>query len=148
MSGCLACELTATNGAPGGCIHESAHWYVDHTVGALGVGTLIARPKRHVLHVAELEPDEAAELGPLLQQATAVVTELAGPDQVYVTLWSHAGGRPGHIHFVVQPVTRAQVAEHGLHGPALQLAMFDRGEAPDPGAAAAFAERARAAWPS
>jgi hypothetical protein len=44
-----------------------------------------------------------------------------------------------HIHFVVQP-------EHDgeRHGPRLQVAMFDRGELPDAGEAAAFAERARA----
>ena len=105
------------------------------------------RPKRHVVHVADLEPDEAAALGPLLRQATAVVTELVEPDQVYVTLWSHAGGEPGHIHFVVQPVTREQMDEHGTYGPHLQVEMFDRRQSPDPEAMAEFAERARAAWP-
>ncbi len=140
--------MTATGGAPDGLIHETTGWVVDHCVGPLGIGTLIVRPKRHVVHVADLGEDEAAELGPLLRQTTAVVTELVRPEQVYVTLWSHAGGAPGHIHFVVQPVTRAQMEEHGTYGLHLQVAMFDRREAPDPAAIAEFAARARAAWPT
>ena len=148
MTDCLACDLTARDGAPGGCIHQTTYWYVDHTIGALGVGTLIVKPKRHVLHIADLDAAEVAELGPVLRQASAVVSELVQPDQVYVTLWSHADGAPGHIHFVVQPVTREQMDATGQYGPRLQVEMFDRGVAPDPEAAAAFAERARATWPN
>ena len=147
MSDCWVCEMTAANGVPGGTIHETARWVIDHCVGPLGIGTLIVRPKRHVVRVADLSAAEAGELGMLLRQATAVVTELVQPDQVYVTLWSHAGGAPGHIHFVVQPVTREQMEEHGMYGPQLQVEMFALNEAPDPAAMAAFADRARAAWP-
>ena len=147
MTDCWVCEMTAANGVPGGTIHETAHWIVDHCVGPLGIGTLIVRPKRHIVHVADLEPDEAAELGPLLTRTTGVVTELLQPDQVYVNLWSHAGATPGHIHFVVQPITRAQMDKTGLFGPRLQVEMFELDEKPDPGAMAEFAERARAAWP-
>ena len=140
--------MTAANGVPGGTIHETRAWILDHCVGPLGIGTLIVRPKRHVVHVADLEPDEATELGPLLRHAATVVTELVEPAQVYVTLWSHAGGEPGHIHFVVQPVTQGQVDEFGMYGPALQLEMFSRKVAPDPSEMAVFADRARAVWPA
>jgi hypothetical protein len=68
---------------------------------------------------------------------------LASAEQVYVCLWSHAGGTPGHVHFVVQPVTSAQKEAAGAYGSALQLAMLERGQAPDPAAVEAFAERAR-----
>jgi diadenosine tetraphosphate (Ap4A) HIT family hydrolase len=136
---CLACDTVG----PGGVIARTDGWIVDHCVGPLGVGTLIVKPKRHVLHVADLHTSEAAELGPLLQRVAAVVTELASPEQVYVCLWSHAGGEPGHIHFVVQPVGRELMAETGDHGPRLQVAMFDRGEPPDEAAAATFAAAAR-----
>jgi diadenosine tetraphosphate (Ap4A) HIT family hydrolase len=145
--------MTAAGDVPGGVIHETGRWVIDHCVGPLGIGTLIVRPKRHVVHVADLEDDEAAELGPLLRRTTAVVTQLVVPDQVYVTLWSHAGGepgeaKPGHIHFVVQPVTRELIDEIGERGPHLQVAMFDRRKDPDPDAMAEFADRARAAWPA
>ena len=147
MEGCLACDLaTGRLPLPGGVIHEADHWLVEHCVGPLGVGALIVKPKRHVTRVSELDGDEARELGPLLQQSAAVVDELVAPEQVYTCLWSHAGGRPVHIHYVVQPVTRSQMDEHGTYGPALQVAMFDRGELPPENEVEAFADRARAAF--
>ncbi|MFL6056322.1 MAG: hypothetical protein ACJ72W_25995, partial [Actinoallomurus sp.] len=75
-------------------------------VGPLGVGTLMVKPLRHVVHVAHLDEAESAALGPLLRRTAAVVTEVVRPEQVYVCLWSHAGGVPGHIHFIVQPVSK------------------------------------------
>lgn len=56
----------------------------------------------------------------------------AGRQQVYNCLWSHADGLPGHIHYVVQPVTKKQMADYGAHGPSLQVGMFTAGEVPDP----------------
>ena len=92
---------------------------------------------------------EAAELGRLLQETSAVVAELERPEQVYVTLWSHADALPGHIHFVVQPVTHARMTEQGgRRGARLQVEMFDRKVYPDLTAAEAFADQARAVWPS
>ena len=136
---CLACEAQA----PGGRILETPGWIVEHTVGSLGVGTLIVKTRRHVLHVGDLTDDEAAELGPLLRRVAAAVSEIAKPSQVYVCLWSHENRQPGHIHFVIQPVSRELMNDLDAHGPRLQVALFDRGEPPDPDAAAAFAARAR-----
>lgn len=149
MATCLACDVNEGRApAPGGVILDTGRWVVDHTVGSLGVGTLIVKPRRHVLHVGDLDDEEAAELGPLLQRVAAAVQEVAKPSQVYVCLWSHEGRKPGHIHFVVQPVTGELMAELDAHGPRLQAALFDRAEQPDPVAAAEFAGRARAllAW--
>jgi diadenosine tetraphosphate (Ap4A) HIT family hydrolase len=129
---------------PGGVIYEGAHWLVEHCVGPLGVGTLIVKPKRHVTRVSELTSDEAAEIGPLLRRSAAVVDELIGPEQVYTWLFSHAGGIPVHLHYVVQPATRSAMDEFGDYGPHLTVAMFDRGELPDPDEVEAFADRARA----
>jgi len=129
--------------APGGVVLETDYWVVNHTVGALGLGTLIVKTRRHVVHVSELNDREAAELGPLLQRVAAAVAEIAAPSQVYVCMWSHEGRRPGHIHFVVQPVTDELMAELDTHGPRLQITLFERGEPPDPDASAAFAARAR-----
>lgn len=144
MPGCLACDLAAgRQPLPGGVIHEGQHWYVEHCVGPLGVGTLLVKPKRHITRVSQLTETEATELGPLLHRAASVVDELLSPEQVYVCLWSHAGGQPVHIHYVVQPVTSALIAEHDAHGPRLQVAMFDQGEPPPAREVAAFADRAR-----
>jgi diadenosine tetraphosphate (Ap4A) HIT family hydrolase len=145
MEGCLACDLAAgRRPLPGGIIHHEGGWDVTHCIGPLGVGTLIVVPRRHVLHVWELDAAESAALGPLLQRTTAIVRELTEPEQVYVTLWSHAGGVPGHVHFVVQPATRATMDEWGgAYGLRLQVAMFDRARVPPDDEAAAFADRAR-----
>ena len=142
---CLACDLRDGRlPLPGGRIHEAGGWIVEHTVGSLGLGTLIVKPVRHVVRVAELDEDEAATLGPLLRRVASVVDELTKPEQVYVALWSHADAVPRHLHFVVQPVTRSTMDEFGLHGAKLQVAMFDRGELPDEREVEAFADRARA----
>jgi diadenosine tetraphosphate (Ap4A) HIT family hydrolase len=146
MEGCFACDLAeGRTPLPGGVIHQTEHWLVEHCVGPLGVGTLIVKPRRHVVHVWQLESDEAAELGSLLQETTSVVADLSEPDQVYVCLWSHQGGAPVHIHFVVQPVTAEQRDRYGT-GPGLQAAMFSAQEPLPEDMVEAFAEHARAAF--
>jgi ATP adenylyltransferase len=145
--GCLACDLNRGRRAvPGGRILATDYWIVEHCVGPLGVGTLIVKPERHVLHVADLDVEESAELGPLLRRTAATVTEVVRPEQVYVCLWSHQDGVPGHIHFVVQPVTRAAIERFGALGPALQAAMFADGTLPPEPEVVAICERLRAAW--
>jgi diadenosine tetraphosphate (Ap4A) HIT family hydrolase len=140
---CLACELASgRRELPGGLIHAWYHWVAEHCIGPLGVGTLIVKPKRHVVHLWELTQAEAEELGRALQQTAEVLAELTKCDQIYVSLWSHSGGVPGHIHFVVQPVTREQHERHG-GGAALQSAMFAAAVAPPRDQVEAFADRAR-----
>lgn len=112
-------------------------------MGPLGPGCLIVKPKRHVTAVADLEPAETMELGPLLHRASSVARDLVGADQVYNCLWSHADGVPGHIHYVVQPVTADQIQSFGCYGPSLQVAMFGAGTVPDTEAVGLLADRAR-----
>ena len=146
VPGCLACDLVSgATPLPGGTIHRTDRWVVEHTVGPLSLGTVIVKPIRHVTHVADLEPTEIAQLGTLLHQTAAAVTELAKPEQVYVCLWSHADRQPWHIHFVVQPVDADAMRRFDSYGPALQVAMFRSGELPPAPEVEAFASRA-AAW--
>lgn len=131
MVDCLACQLTnGERDLPGGVIHQSEVWRVEHCIGPLGLGTLIVKPIRHVTAVPALSKQEAAELGSLLWQTSTIAGELVDAEQVYNCLWSHAGGKPVHIHYVVQPVTRDQMSAFGAHGPQLQSAMFASGELP------------------
>lgn len=147
VPGCLACDLSAGRvPLPGGLINETDRWRVEHCVGPLGVGTLVVKPKRHVIRVADLTAEEAGEQGPLLRRCAAVVDALLAPAQTYVCLWSHAGGQPVHIHYVVQPITASTLDAFGVHGPRLQAEMFARGEHPAPDEVSAFARRARAAF--
>jgi tRNA (cmo5U34)-methyltransferase len=144
IDGCLACDLAAgRRDLPGGRIHETEHWLVEHCVGPLGVGTLVVKPKRHVVHLWKLRGEEAAELGLLLRRVSKAVARLTSPDQVYVCLWAHAEGEPAHVHFVVQPVTKEARARYAT-APALQAAMFSENVTPRRQDVEAFAERARA----
>jgi diadenosine tetraphosphate (Ap4A) HIT family hydrolase len=141
VAGCIACDLTSGRvQLPGGLIYRTTYWRVEHCVGPLGVGTLIVKPARHVVHVADLTESEADELGPLLRRTSSVIGRLAPSSQVYVCLWSHG---PAHIHFVVQPVSEDLTSRLGVHGPALQVAMFGSEPGPDPVAVADFADAAR-----
>lgn len=83
--------------------------------------------------------------GPL-RTASVVARELVQAEQVYNCLWSHAGGVPVHIHYVVQPVTKDLMERHASHGPVLQVAMFAEGEAPNADRVEEIAGRARAAF--
>jgi diadenosine tetraphosphate (Ap4A) HIT family hydrolase len=142
MAGCVACELSSGGRElPGGRIHETGQLLVEHCIGPLGVGTLIVKPRRHATHVWDLTEQEAQELGPLLARVARAQRELLDPDQLYVTLWSHTGGRPVHIHWVLQPV--APERPGGLVGPHLQAAMFDAGVTPPPAEVEAVSERLR-----
>ena len=144
MEECLACDLSqGRRHLPGGLIHRTDHWRVEHCVGPLGLGALVVKPERHVTAVADLSDEEAAELGALLRRASEVARTLVPADQVYNCLWSHAGGVPAHIHYVIQPVTREQMAEFGAHGLVLQVAMFDHGAPPPDDAVEELADRAR-----
>jgi hypothetical protein len=94
--------------------------------------------------VSALLGDEAAEVGGLLSAVSGAADALMAPDQVYATLWSHAGGKPGHIHWVVQPVSAELMSSYGgLYGPKLQVAMFERNQLPAEDAVLAVAERFR-----
>jgi diadenosine tetraphosphate (Ap4A) HIT family hydrolase len=102
-AGCLACDLIAdTARLPGGRLHESSRWVVEHTIGPLGLGTLVVKPFRHVVHVADLDETESAELGPLLQQTAAAVTQVVAPEQV-LHLSVVARGRGAGAHPLRRP---------------------------------------------
>ncbi len=147
MEGCFACDLASGRiPLPGGTIRRESGWVVEHCVGPLGVGTLIVKPERHVVHVADLTDQEAATMGPVLRETAKVVTELCDPEQVYIALWSHAGGEPGHIHYVVQPVHAGVMERHDARGPKLQVAMFENDARPDTAAVEEFATLARRVW--
>ncbi|MEO8273449.1 MAG: hypothetical protein ABI620_05250 [Chloroflexota bacterium] len=147
---CFACELIERpGGVAGGRIATLGNWVVEHCFGPLDVGTVIVKPARHVIHLADLNADEAAELGSVLARVARAVTLAASevgnaPGQVYACLWSHADRKPGHIHFVIQPVGKALMDKHDAHGPELQVRMFRAGEQMEPGSMVEAAERIRA----
>jgi diadenosine tetraphosphate (Ap4A) HIT family hydrolase len=98
---CMACDVLAGRiAAPGGVICETEHWTVDHAVPRWIRGWLIVKPSRHVEGLAELSPDEAAELGPLIRAASAALVRVLQPERVYVL---SLGEEVHHIHWHVIP---------------------------------------------
>lgn len=148
--GCMACELVERpDGVPGGRVASIGGWVVEHCIGSLGIGTMVLKPARHVVHLSDLNADEVAHLGPALTavaRAVGLASSAAGEPagQVYACLWSHADRKPGHIHFVVQPVSEALMERFDAHGPKLQMQMFRANEPMDATLMVAAAERVRA----
>lgn len=145
VEGCLGCDLLAGRTAlPGGIVHETRHWVVNHCVGPLNVGTLVVAPRRHVVAVAGLSDEETAEMGPLLCRSAQVIESLCAPEQVYACLWSHGEGFRRHLHIVMQPVTADLVQRFGgARAEQLQAQMMALGEAPPVPEVEAFCDRAR-----
>ena len=38
-----------------------------------------------------------------MRRVSGAIPKLVEADQVYCFLWSHMNGKPGHIHYVLQP---------------------------------------------
>ncbi len=58
---CYACDLmSGKRPLAGGSIAEESGWRVEHCMGPLGVGSLIVKPTRHVVRVADLSDDESS----------------------------------------------------------------------------------------
>jgi diadenosine tetraphosphate (Ap4A) HIT family hydrolase len=105
----------------GGRIFTANYWVVEHCVGPFPVSTLLLKPTPHILHVAELTPDEATELGPLLQLVSSCIQALTSSNQVFNCLWSHGRRIPSHIHYVMQPAWTDDHVKYEGSGPALQV---------------------------
>ncbi|MER6187848.1 hypothetical protein [Streptomyces sp. NPDC001652] len=145
VTGCLGCDLLAgRRELPGGVLHETAAWVVNHVVGPMNLGTLIVGPREHVVAVAELDGTAAAELGPLLRDTARVVETLCRPEQTYVCMWSHGRDARKHLHIAVQPVTAEVRARYGgLRSEQLQARMLADGDEPDIADVEKFCDQAR-----
>ena len=145
MAGCLGCDLLAGRRAlPGGIVHQTAGWVVNHVVGPMNLGTLVVGPKEHIVAVADLGDTAAAEFGPVLRDTARVVEELCRPEQTYLALWSHGASARKHLHVAVQPVTTAVVARYaGMRSEQLQARMLASGDEPAIADVERFCEQAR-----
>jgi diadenosine tetraphosphate (Ap4A) HIT family hydrolase len=104
VDGCLACNvLTGKIKAPGGTIYEDDYWIVEHSLSpVLLPGYLIIKLKRHCENLAELTPEEAIALGPIIQNTCLALSRVLKPAKIHVCSW---GEQVKHIHFHVIPRT-------------------------------------------
>ena len=95
-------------------ILQTDHWRVAHTFNSGLPGWLVVLPTVHITALAELTPEAATELGPLLRDVSEALHEVVGCVKTYVMLFAEAEGF-SHVHFHVVPRMADQPAE--LRGP-------------------------------
>ncbi|WP_166507519.1 HIT domain-containing protein [Nostoc sp. 106C] len=102
VSGCLACNVLAGKvKAPGGAICEDDYWIVEHSlVPVLLSGYLIIKLKRHCENLADLTPQEAIALSPIIRKTCLALSRVMKPAKIHVCSW---GEQIQPIHFHVIP---------------------------------------------
>jgi diadenosine tetraphosphate (Ap4A) HIT family hydrolase len=83
-------------------IHLSTHWRLAHAWSSLA-GWLVVISRRHVVELADLTSEEAAELGQILRRASAALRATTGCAKTYIVLF---GEQPGFEHLHVHIVPR------------------------------------------
>jgi diadenosine tetraphosphate (Ap4A) HIT family hydrolase len=103
-SGCYSCDVESALAAqpPREQVHLEERWRVAHSFSSALPGWLVVLPRRHVLALDELGPDEAGALGPLLADTSAALREVTGCVKTYVALFGEQEGF-AHLHFHVVP---------------------------------------------
>lgn len=104
MEKCLGCEIISGSvNTPGGIIYQDGFWMLTHARSSNGAplkGMLILQPKRHCTHLADLQPEEVRNLGPLLQKTCKAVSDILHPEKTYACSF---GEGVKHIHFMIIP---------------------------------------------
>ena len=106
MGACLTCKLMSGRDeghAPlWDSIYRTDHWDLVHSYNTALPGWLVLIVRRHIEAIDELSDEEAAELGVLLQRASAALREVVGCAKTYVVQFAEAAEHP-HVHFHVIP---------------------------------------------
>lgn len=104
MMDCVVCRTTASVEAQP--VREriwwDGRWRAAHAFRCALPGWVVVAPARHVLSLAELSPDEAAALGPLLAAVSRAVMDVTGCVRTYAALFAEAEGFE-HLHVHVVP---------------------------------------------
>ena len=119
VTDCLACQIVEGElTVPGGIIAQNAWWMADHCIGNHGVGAIVVKTLAHRENLWELTPNEAASMGPFLQQMTQAMQVALQAERIYINSW--VDQPPYHMHFVLQPRFPGN-SELGLQGLELQI---------------------------
>jgi diadenosine tetraphosphate (Ap4A) HIT family hydrolase len=125
VKGCYSCDQeSVSDRAPREGVVVTDHWRVAHAFNTSLSGWLVLMPRRHVRGLAELGPDETAELGPLLVDLSRALESVTGCVKTYVMLYAEAEGYE-HLHFHVVPRMADQSPDE--RGPRI-FARLDRPE--------------------
>lgn len=143
---CAICRLHDAIAAGGAeaelLIRRQGPWVLrHHPLPAPLPGWLLLDSRRHLGGAADFEPAEAADYGPMLQRASALVRELSGCDRVYAIAFGE-GARHLHVHLI--PRHGDDPASESWKVADLYRAMTQGQRPPaEPGAVAELVRRAR-----
>lgn len=146
---CSACaEVAGDLVAPGGVIVDDGLWFISHHTGPFtDPGELIVKTRRHCESLAELTPEEAQALGPLLRAAVEALERVVVAERIYAVSFNE---RLRHLHFLLLPRTAAMPRGHVISDiyrrvrNALRKAGLVRN--PTPASRAGVADRLRREW--
>jgi diadenosine tetraphosphate (Ap4A) HIT family hydrolase len=114
MRNCKSCQMRAlrdSGDAPlWDNIYRAVHWDLVHNYNTSLPGWLVLVARRHMATIAELTPDEAAELGRLLPAVSQALQQVVGCQKTYVVQFADHPDHP-HVHFHVIPITADLPAE-------------------------------------
>lgn len=114
MGNCKTCQMLAlrdSGDAPlWDNIHRTSYWDLVHSYNTALPGWLVLVARRHMATIAELTPDEAAELGKLLPLVSQVLQQVVGCQKTYLVQFADHPDHP-HVHFHVIPITADLPAE-------------------------------------
>jgi len=91
-------------------IYRGDHWDLVHAYNTSWLGWLVLVLRRHVEAIADLNPDEAQELGLLLRQVSRALKKQTGCSKTYVMQFAESASHP-HVHFHVVPRMPKQTPE-------------------------------------
>ena len=118
MTECVTCDLIRRRDAGSAPLWDSIirtpGWDLVHAYGTSIEGWLVLVVRRHVVAIADMRDEEAAELGPLLQKVSAALRAVMGCPKTYVVQFAEHRQHP-HVHFHVIP--RAEDLPEDRRGP-------------------------------
>ncbi len=108
---CSTCaEVAGALAAPGGVIVDDGLWYISHHTGTYtDPGELIVKARRHCESLADLTPEEAAALGPLLRATVGALERAVVAERIYAVSFNE---RIRHLHFLLLPRTSGMPRGH------------------------------------
>lgn len=126
QSDCLGCQINAGKIVPpGGMIHRTRYWILDHAMGqTVGAplplkGFLMLKAARHVEHMSDLHPGEAAEFGEVLYYVSRALRVVVKPEKIH---YFCMGELVRHVHWYIVP----RYSHMPASGPEVLSGVFER----------------------
>lgn len=103
---CYTCTLMAQRERGGrplwDDIYRTRFWHVVHAYDSALPGWLVLVARRHIEALADLTPEESAELGSLIALVSQALQTVTGCVKTYVIQFAEAAGHP-HVHVHIVP---------------------------------------------